>query len=137
VNPGTNGPSWAAYGAQQAVSGGSDPRRVPGEQVGLWQFARSRPPADELGDVTEVRLVADHETGGLYVLVFGSSGTIPMLSWPVPKQFVDELLVDGSHAMIRCRAGHRRPQLVTPPGALPTFFAPRVVPVDDTGGPAA
>jgi hypothetical protein len=126
VNPAQNGPSWAAMGLDQAVPGGSDPRPEPG--AGLRRLPRPRPPADELGDVTEVRLVADHETGGLYVLVFGSSPAIPMLSWPVPRQFVDELLVDGSDAMIRCRPGYRNGSLVTPPGVLPSFFAPRLVP---------
>ena len=118
----TQAESWAAAGARadNATDDGSDPRR--GGQAPRLKVVR---PGDELGDVTEVRIVADHDDpGGLYVLVFGSSSVVPMLSWPVSRQFVDELRGDESAAMVRCRSGHRHAQLLTPPGRLPHFFAP-------------
>jgi hypothetical protein len=108
-----NGPSWAAEGMAQAYAteqerDGNDPRREP---------------ADELGDVTEIRLVAGHEApGGLYVLVMGT-GPAPLLSYAVQPEFVDELRRrGGSNAIVRCRVGQPGPSLVTPPGELPAFF---------------
>jgi hypothetical protein len=136
MNPGQNGPSWAGHGFNAAMGDGSDPRRAVGAEIRQIR-PTMRPPGDELGDVTEVRLVADHdEPRALYVLVYGSSPVIPMLSWRVPAQFVDELLVDGTHAIVRARPGHRNVSLVTPPGELPTFFHPRPVP-DEHQGDAA
>lgn len=97
-----NGPGWAGA-ALAAIA----PQRI-----------------DDLGDVSEVRLVSDHDDpGGLYVLVM-AGGELPMLSWRVPAQFAGEVLGrPGSNAIIRCRPGRRLPSLVTPPGELPSFMS--------------
>jgi hypothetical protein len=52
--------------------------------------------------VASARLANDQH-GNLLVLLMGR-GPFPMLAWTVPRQFVDELLVDGSAALVQCDA---------------------------------
>jgi hypothetical protein len=103
---GVTEPSWARQALDELNSyGGSDPHRT-----------------DELGDVSEIRIVADHDfEGGLYLLVLGTS-PLPVLSWRVPPEFVKELQRPSSGAMLRCRTGSPAATLVTPPGQLPLFL---------------
>lgn len=117
-------PSWAGQALDRlAREGGSDPHLPAPDFEALRASAQavvSR--IAELGDVTEIRLVADHDLpGGIYVLVLGTSSA-PLMSWRIAPEFVDELQHPGSDAMIRGRIGQPAASLVTPPGVMPSFF---------------
>lgn len=70
--------------------------------------------------LTDVRLSTD-AAGNVSVLVF-AGGPFPVLGWLVAREFVDEILSDGSTAVVQCRADTGTAGLHMPPG-----YTPRVV----------
>lgn len=77
--------------------------------------------------------LANDQSGNLHVLIMGR-GPFPLLGWIVPRQFVDELLMDESPAIVQCDGETGGVGLNFPPGTA----AARVEPyIDLHAGPAA